>query len=265
VLRFEIREDGGEPLPPIDLADAEIVIGSAPDAKIRLPASAAKPEHVRVRAAEVGDGKTFEIGRYRVRVAPAPAGAAAASPQRTESLARELVRGLLGAGAAPSLEVETGPRAGARRSLAPPESRLVIGRGDEAGWIIDDEDLSRAHAEVRRGWDGAWLRDLGSKNGTRVDGAAVGGGDEDGDGDGAVELRDGAVIELGKVRVRFRDPAEKHLRGEAASASTRARARASTSTSTSTSTSRGGSAVVFYAALGVCLVAIAGLIWVLTA
>src|SRR6185437_1861680 len=90
---------------------------------------------------------------HRVRVAPAPEGASA-TPQRTESLARELVRSLLGANAAPSLEVERGEHAGAKRSLAPPESVLVIGRGDVAGWAIPDGDLSKAHAEVRRGWDG---------------------------------------------------------------------------------------------------------------
>jgi predicted component of type VI protein secretion system len=145
-----------------------------------------------------------------VRVEPSPGGTAASPPQRTESLARELVRSLLGAGAAPTLEIERGPAAGATRALPPPESALVIGRGDDAGWVLLDEDLSRTHAEVRRGWDGVTIRDLGSKNGTIVDGAMV-------DGAG-VMLRDGARIELGNVVLRFRDPAERHLRGEPAGA-----------------------------------------------
>src|SRR5690348_15872451 len=59
---------------------------------------------------------------------------------------------------------------------------------------------------MRRGWDGVTIRDLGSKNGTLVDGAAI---DRAG-----VELRDGAQIEIGNVVLRFRDPAERHLRGE---------------------------------------------------
>jgi hypothetical protein len=74
--------------------------------------------------------------------------------------------------------------------------------------VILDEDLSRAHAEIRRGWDGVRLRDLRSKNGTRVDGARVGAE--------GIELHDGARIALGNVVMRFRDPAERHLRGEAA-------------------------------------------------
>jgi type III secretion system (T3SS) inner membrane Yop/YscD-like protein len=141
-----------------------------------------------------------------VRVYPSPAGAVPVTPQRTESLARELVRAMLGDGGAPELEVERGPRVGARRKLAPPESALVIGRGDEAAWVLVDEDLSRAHAEVRRGWDGVRIVDLESKNGTRVDGIAVA-------GEPGLPLRDGALVELGTVVLRFRDPAEKHMHG----------------------------------------------------
>ena len=63
MLRVVVSEQGAEAsLPPVDV-EGDFVIGSAADAKIRLPASAAKPEHVRVRAADIGDGQTFEIGR----------------------------------------------------------------------------------------------------------------------------------------------------------------------------------------------------------
>ncbi|MGE0550239.1 MAG: FHA domain-containing protein [Kofleriaceae bacterium] len=224
--RFELTELGRQALPALDVADDDIVIGSAAGATIRLPAAVAKDLHVRIQGeawhaivdvtidgaprtagdrGTVGDGTTFELGGYRLRVVRAPAGAIAASPQRTESLARELVRGLLGDGAAPTLEVERGPLVGARRLLPPPEATFVIGRGDEATWVLLDEDLSRTHAEVRRGWDGVTVRDLGSKNGTRVDGVRV---------REPVVLHDGGVIELGNVALRFRDPAERHLRGE---------------------------------------------------
>ena len=227
MLRFEVSEHDHEALPPIDIGDDVVVIGSAPSARIRLPAEVARPAHVRiegqtwtllaesmvggmVRAAgdsgSVGHGTLIELGRVRVRVSAAPSGTPATPPQRTESLARELVRSLLGEGAAPSLEIERGTGAGTRRVLPPPEATLVIGRGDEATWVILDEDLSRAHAEVRRGWDGVTVVDLGSKNGTRVDGARIGGE--------PVELTDGAMLALGDVVLRFRDPAERHLRGE---------------------------------------------------
>ena len=78
-------------------------------------------------AGDTGDitgGVTFQLGEYRVRVAVAPKGAMAAPPQRTESLARELVRGLLGADAAPMLEIERGPVPGIKRA---DERRLGVG------------------------------------------------------------------------------------------------------------------------------------------
>jgi len=227
VRRYTISEAGQPPLPAVDLDEPRVVIGSGAGAQIRLPGAAARGEHVELTregwralaevridgaarpagaAGVIGGGVDIELAPYRVRVVPSPGGTAASPPQRTESLARELVRSLLGAGAAPTLEIERGPAAGATRALPPPESALVIGRGDDAGWVLLDEDLSRTHAEVRRGWDGVTIRDLGSKNGTLVDGALV---DRAG-----VELRDGAQIEIGNVMLRFRDPAERHLRGE---------------------------------------------------
>ena len=112
------------------------------------------------------------------------------------------MRSLLGDGAAPTLSIESGPKAGSRRALVPPESRLVIGRGDDADWSILDEDLSRRHAEIRRGWDGTTLRDLESQNGTRMNGERL---------TDVVSLRDGARIELGNVVMVYADPAERHL------------------------------------------------------
>jgi predicted component of type VI protein secretion system len=230
-MRFEISEGGGEPLPPLDIVDDVVVIGSGPDARVRLPADAAHAAHIRiegqgwtllaesriggmVRAAgdsgSVGHGMVIELGNYRVRVSATPVGTPASLPGRTDSLARELMRGLLGDEAAPALEIERGMQVGSRRELAPPESTLVIGRGDEAHWVILDEDLSLAHAEIRRSWDGVTVVDLGSKNGTRVDGAKLGGR--------PVELHDGQAVALGNLVMRFHDPAERHLRGDAPAA-----------------------------------------------
>jgi len=227
MLRSEISCADHGALPAIDIADDAVVLGSGEAARVRLPAQVAHAAHVRfdgrtwtlcaeakvgglVRAAgdsgSVGHGLIIELGTYRVRVSSAPAGAVATSRQRTESLARELVRSLLGDGAAPALEIERGPGAGTRRALPPPDATLVIGRGDEATWVILDEDLSRTHAEIRRGWDGVTAVDLGSKNGTRVDGRKLG-------AEPAV-LRDGATLALGHLVMRFHDPAERHLRGE---------------------------------------------------
>ncbi len=208
MLRIVVREHGGAALPPIDVAEAAFVIGAGAAARVRLPASVARPEHVRVQGGrwasddgggEIGDGVELAMGDYRVAIAPAPAGAVATPPQRTASLARELLRGVLGDDGAPTLEVVDGPLAGARRRLAPPESLLVIGRDAEAGWLIADERLSRVHAEVRRSWDGFRVVDAGSASGTWVDERRV----------SEAVLHDGAVVRVGGTTMRFVDVASR--------------------------------------------------------
>ncbi len=297
MLRFQVSEVGQEGLPAVDIGDDVVVIGSGAAARIRLPVYAARDEHVRIVAnmhtwtaiADVrigaeatlsehlgarataptpphgelrvagstgvlGDAVTFQLGEYRVRVTSAPAGAAAASPQRTESLARELVRGLLGAGAAPTIEIERGPVPGIKRALPPPDATLVIGRGEEATWIVLDEDLSRTHAEIHRGWDGVTIRDLGSKNGTKIDGTRI---------TAPTPLRDGVLIELGNVALRFRDPAERHLRGESTAAATPRAVQ--TSKREPLPLPAATSAWPFVIAVTIAGLAIAGLVWILGA
>lgn len=65
------------------------------------------------------------------------------------------------------------------------EAPLVIGRGTDCQIVVASEHSSRHHAEVRaRG--GTWrLRDLGSKNGTTVNGARI---------EGEVELHEGDEV-----------------------------------------------------------------------
>jgi hypothetical protein len=157
--------------------------------------------------AAVPPGTSIEIGSYRVVTAAAGANAAP-SVDRTASLARELVRELLSGpgGAAPELVCDGGPAAGDRLRLPPPESRVVVGRGEGSTWVILDPNLSRAHAAIDRGFDGTRVSDLGSKNGTRVSGDLAPTVPP-----GRV-LADGDTIELGATRLRYVDPAEQYLR-----------------------------------------------------
>jgi hypothetical protein len=254
MLRVTVREDGFTALPAVDIDDDAFVIGSAASARVRLPAGAARPEHVRVvggawlmgeEGGAIGDGVELAIGALRVAIAPAPTGVVATPPQRTESLARELLRGMLGDAFAPVVEAEAGPVAGARRRLAPPESVLVIGRGDDASWSIADPLLSRRHAEIRRGWDGIRVVDLDSGSGVTVDGRAV----------RDAVLADGAVIVVGGTRLRFHDPAH-------AAATPRPVAMAEPAAPVVVG---GGSPWLFYAALAVLSAAIAGAVWLLVA
>ena len=72
---------------------------------------------------------------------------------------------------------------------------VEIGRSSEAGVRIDAAGVSRRHARLVISGEEARVEDLGSKNGTFVDGKAV---------VGACVLKDGDEIRIGPVALTFR-------------------------------------------------------------
>ena len=80
-----------------------------------------------------------------------------------------------------SAEVVEGPEEGPYAELVLPDgSRVALGDGPvtlgrlpECDVVINDPNVSRRHAEFRRVTDGVVVTDLGSTNGTRVNGAPV--------------------------------------------------------------------------------------------
>ena len=74
------------------------------------------------------------------------------------------------------------------------KSRTVIGRGTEADITVDDAGISRRHVEIL--WDGsrAQANDLGSTNGSKLNGARLVSAAMDSD----------AVIEIGKTTIVLR-------------------------------------------------------------
>jgi len=83
------------------------------------------------------------------------------------------------------LVITQGPLAGRRIDL---DGELVIGRED-AGLTIEDEELSRRHAVVRVVGGGVEIEDLGSRNGTFVNGRRI---------DGVTKLGGGDSLRLGR-------------------------------------------------------------------
>ena len=79
--------------------------------------------------------------------------------------------------------------------LALPVDRdwMVIGRGRGADIVIAEPTISRAHVAI--GWDGGsfFMQDLGSTNGTRVNGRR----------EAKVALADGDELQLGRLRLRI--------------------------------------------------------------
>jgi hypothetical protein len=74
------------------------------------------------------------------------------------------------------------------------KGRTIIGRGSDAGVTLDDTGASRHHAQIL--WDGrrAELDDLGSTNGTLLNGERV----------SKAALPPDSVIEIGRTRIVFR-------------------------------------------------------------
>jgi predicted component of type VI protein secretion system len=100
--------------------------------------------------------------------------------------------------AAPVIPVGPGPvrqavlvLAGVRRQLDRPA--VVLGRSKECDLVVDDPSASRRHAEVRGENGDYWLIDLGSTNGTEVNGKRV----------DRAKLEPGDVITVGQTRVTF--------------------------------------------------------------
>ncbi|MDT3329440.1 DUF3662 and FHA domain-containing protein [Microbacterium sp. KSW-18] len=73
-------------------------------------------------------------------------------------------------------------------------SRTVIGRGTDADITISDAGTSRRHVEIL--WDGrrAMVRDLGSTNGTQLNGVKV----------SEAALEPDSVVTIGRTRITFR-------------------------------------------------------------
>lgn len=82
---------------------------------------------------------------------------------------------------------------GGRRLLVPAVGG-TIGRSRDCDVVLDDAGISRHHAELRSGPDGWTVRDLGSTNGVRVNGAEI---------RGACPLHSGDRVELGSTEIFF--------------------------------------------------------------
>jgi pSer/pThr/pTyr-binding forkhead associated (FHA) protein len=73
------------------------------------------------------------------------------------------------------------------------ERALVIGRAQECDITLDDPSVSRRHAEVRIEGDGFAITDLGSTNGTQLNGQRV----------QTARLAPGDRISIGQTELRF--------------------------------------------------------------
>ena len=90
-------------------------------------------------------------------------------------------------------DVLSGPRQGTRIPLA--AGQIVLGRHPGCDVVLEVAAVSRQHAVVGRADTGHWIEDLGSRNGTLVNGERL---------TGRYPLADGDEIVIGEVRFGYR-------------------------------------------------------------
>jgi hypothetical protein len=93
----------------------------------------------------------------------------------------------------PSLTVIQGALAGRTFEF---RGEAVIGRSRTSDVLVDEETVSRRHARLGHDEGAWWIEDLGSANGSRLNGKRLTSG---------VPLKDGDRIVLGKLEMVFRD------------------------------------------------------------
>jgi pSer/pThr/pTyr-binding forkhead associated (FHA) protein len=101
-----------------------------------------------------------------------------------------------------SLVVAAGPGKGTSFELPATPATLLIGRDTECFIrLLDDQDVSRRHAELRVEDGGLFVRDLGSRNGVTVDGRKV----------EAVQLVLGLSVTVGRTTLVLSHAADRQL------------------------------------------------------
>ena len=93
----------------------------------------------------------------------------------------------------PVLTIIKGPQTGNTFELE--GSETTIGRDPSNGIFLNDMTVSRAHAKVIRNAAGVMIEDLGSLNGTWVDGAIV----------NSAPLHDGSSVQIGTFTLIYHE------------------------------------------------------------
>lgn len=153
----------------------EVVVSTAADRGWTLRG----PVKIRVEASD-----QVRVGRYQlagrveaVGEVPAPSRAPASSGPPADGRSdppvddRSVIDRTMVVGAVPRTRLELRVvEGGDRARVAVSGSRLVIGRLPSCGMTLEDTTVSREHAALVRRGEAWWIVDLGSTNGTKVNG-----------------------------------------------------------------------------------------------
>jgi pSer/pThr/pTyr-binding forkhead associated (FHA) protein len=152
----------------IDLSRGDVTIGRLDDNDVVIPKHAVSRRHARVRAVRGGycisdldsrNGTQLNGERFRAE-------SRWLSNGDTVVIGDQPLRFITGQ----ETRYRPGPPSAVRTELiAFPAGRLTIGRDRSNDVALNDPNVSRFHAEVVRDGESVELRDLASRNGTRVD------------------------------------------------------------------------------------------------
>lgn len=200
-LTIVVRSGDTEAPPKITFEAPRIVIGRGEGCEVRLPDPSVSHRHASIRqrgtdyivldegstnGTYVGavrlspqsprilkSGDTIRVGRVWLEIVIEHAPATQQPQIATKEIALSLVSSALlaqGDSAALTVVVQAGPDAGASLELREFERRYVAGRGSAVDLVLDDPDASRRHVEFERRGEQLFVRDLGSKNGSSIEG-----------------------------------------------------------------------------------------------
>ena len=228
-LTIVVRSEGTS-LPRITFDAPRIVIGRGEGCEVRLPDPSVSHRHasLRQRGSDyivldegstngtfaggvrlspqaprvIRSGDLLRVGRVWLEVRIEHAIPTKNAPLATREMALALVAEALaaeGSKTVPRVLVVKGAGAGTELALEETERAYVVGRAKSADLDLDDVDLSRRHVELARKGDSVVIRDLGSKNGSRLD-------DKPLTPNSDTPWRRGAILTVGNVHLACDDP-----------------------------------------------------------
>lgn len=152
-------------------------------------------------------GDLVRIGRIWIEIRIEQAKVTDAQMQATREIALDLVAGALAADGeihGAHLRVRAGPDPEKALVLGERERTYVVGRGPQADLSLEDDDVSRRHVEIARRGLNLVVIDLGSKNGSSLEGKRLEKGVE-------TLWPPGSVLLVGQTELVYEDPVRRAL------------------------------------------------------
>ena len=214
-----------------EFVDREIIIGREGDADFQIPLSTISRRHALIfetdqvyliedlgsthgtvlngRRLEPGEkkvlrnGDVLELTNAKVTCEIEVGEVVGIDPHEgTQAIAALAVQGILGQmgeaqSEGPYFRILTGTDEGARLVFDAVGTDWTLGRSKDCEFVLNDPNVSRRHAVVRKDWNGFVIEDLGSKNGVLVGDRRITRGRR---------LKDRDEIIIGPVKLLFIDP-----------------------------------------------------------